>query len=241
MAKVSKFNDDLLLGAVVSYADSHCGKIKATELAEWASENVTGLEGVRDYHFLRPKTSLSKKTGTVDKSKRPCTIRLGEINRARGQPIRASLNVLLRSSDIDSFFQLERTGQRSLILEARMELDMLEAKIRKLTIENVLMKAENDRQKENMERLADSLDAAAAEQERLDKAMRKLLKLTDEAQRKEALGTLGLKDGGIDISKLSASLNQTIEKAFSIKEAIRNDQKDIEAVDDQDIFEGVDF
>lgn len=54
MARTQKFPEDLLLEAVVKYAEVEKGKIKATELAAWSALNIKGLEGVRDYHFMRP-------------------------------------------------------------------------------------------------------------------------------------------------------------------------------------------
>ena len=54
MAKTRIYNDDILIEAVEKYSEQHTsGKIKATKLAEWAQQNIIGLENVRDYHFLR--------------------------------------------------------------------------------------------------------------------------------------------------------------------------------------------
>ena len=73
MARTQKFPEDLLLEAVVKYAETEKGKIKATELAAWAALNIKGLEGVRDYHFMRPvldkNPKTGKKTGTRKKAK----------------------------------------------------------------------------------------------------------------------------------------------------------------------------
>ena len=56
MARTAKFTDDLLLDAVVQYADIYKGKIKATELAEWARKNIAGLELKMDEYKKLLKT-----------------------------------------------------------------------------------------------------------------------------------------------------------------------------------------
>lgn len=83
MARTQKFPEDLLLEAVVKYAEVEKGKIKATELAAWAALNIKGLEGVRDYHFMRPVRNKDSKTGKQTAGKKNCTLRMEEINRAR--------------------------------------------------------------------------------------------------------------------------------------------------------------
>ena len=47
MARTQKFPEDLLLEAVVKYAEVEKGKIKATELAAWAALNIKGLAQVQ--------------------------------------------------------------------------------------------------------------------------------------------------------------------------------------------------
>ena len=83
MARTQKFPEDLLLEAVVKYAETEKGKIKATELAAWAALNIRGLEGVRDYHFMRPIREMDSRTGKQTLIKKSCTLRMEEINRAR--------------------------------------------------------------------------------------------------------------------------------------------------------------
>ena len=63
MAKTYKFSEEQLLEAVVRYAELHRGKIEATKLAAWASENIEGLEGVEARHFIRPGSKTNTKTG----------------------------------------------------------------------------------------------------------------------------------------------------------------------------------
>ena len=64
MAKTRIYNDDILIEAVEKYSEQHTsGKIKATKLAEWAQQNIIGLENVRDYHFLREITYKDPKSG----------------------------------------------------------------------------------------------------------------------------------------------------------------------------------
>ena len=71
MARTQKFPEDLLLEAVVKYAEVEKGKIKATELAAWAASNIKGLEGVRDYHFMRPVRNKDSKHGKCQKKYSP--------------------------------------------------------------------------------------------------------------------------------------------------------------------------
>lgn len=54
MAKKQKIDNDLLLEAVVKYANICKGKIKYKELAEWSMANIPGLEEVKDYMFPGP-------------------------------------------------------------------------------------------------------------------------------------------------------------------------------------------
>ena len=84
MAKTRIYNDDILIEAVEKYSEQHTsGKIKATKLAEWAQQNIIGLENVRDYHFLREITYKDPKSGQKKSKKRPCTVRMEEINSTR--------------------------------------------------------------------------------------------------------------------------------------------------------------
>lgn len=83
MAKTPKYTDEKLLEAVVKYADQHRGKIEATKLAEWASENIEGLEGVADRHFTRPEEKTDPKTGKKVKKTKLCTEKITELNAAR--------------------------------------------------------------------------------------------------------------------------------------------------------------
>ena len=103
MARTQKYTEELLLEAVVKYAETERGKIKATELAEWAGANITGLEGVRDYHFMRPVREKDPQTGAVTMRRKPCTVRMDEINRARNLTAQISRNALLKASTIEEF------------------------------------------------------------------------------------------------------------------------------------------
>ena len=98
MARTQKYTEELLLEAVVKYAEAESGKIKATELAAWAAVNISGLEGVRDYHFMRPVRERNLQTGVVTVRHKLCTVRMEEINRARSLTSQISRNTLLARS-----------------------------------------------------------------------------------------------------------------------------------------------
>ena len=80
MAKKQKIDNDLLLEAVVKYADVCKRKIKYKELAEWSAANISGLEDVKDYMFSRSMVETDPITGKKKQRERPCTVRIKEIN-----------------------------------------------------------------------------------------------------------------------------------------------------------------
>ena len=143
MARTQKYTEELLLEAVVKYAETGRGKIKATELAEWAGANVTGLEGVRDYHFMRPVREKDPQTGAVTMRRKPCTVRMDEINRARSLTAQISRNTLLKASTIEEFMNQPGFIQRRQIAETRETVGRLAAKNESLSRANEALRAEN--------------------------------------------------------------------------------------------------
>ena len=121
MAGKPKYDAELLLYAVVKYASECRGKIKTTELAEWAQKNIKGLEHVTYYDFTRKIVTVDKKGKKIE-TKRPCTKKIEEINAVREQVKWNDARVLLGYSCIDvpnRFFALNRMQQETEIWAAR--------------------------------------------------------------------------------------------------------------------------
>ena len=76
MAKTQKYDDELLLEAVLKYSNQYKGIIKATKLAMWCQDNIPGLKGVEYYHFMRPTQELNPKNGKLEKKKKKCLRRV---------------------------------------------------------------------------------------------------------------------------------------------------------------------
>ena len=103
MGKKQKYKDDQLLEAVIKYSEIYKKKIKATELAEWCRENIEGLEEVKYYHFMRPINVRDEKSGKMKQQSKLCTKKIEEINKARSLVAGVKTNLLLQSSNIDTF------------------------------------------------------------------------------------------------------------------------------------------
>ena len=132
MGKEQKYSEEKLLEAVVKYAGLHKRKIKTTELAAWASMNIDGLEGVKDYHFTRDVTETDPKTGEKTTRPKECKKRINEINRSRHTASEIHNNPLLQASNVDAFLELPPHDQRYWILETRKQVGRLVAENRKL-------------------------------------------------------------------------------------------------------------
>ena len=220
MARTQKFPEDLLLEAVVKFSEIEKGKIKATELASWARSNVTGLEEVHDYHFMRPVREKDAKTGEVSVIKKPCTVRMEEINKARSLTETVNRNVLLRAASIDTFMGQPDYIQRKQISETRETVDRILSKNAGISRENEALQAENNRLKAVLASLADKVDALQKEQDLLNRKVRFLMKTSDEAARKEMLKQMGIADGEIDLDVYAKSLSLGIRDAMDITRMI---------------------
>ena len=216
MARTQKFPEDLLLEAVVKYAEMHNGKIKATELAEWANANIIGLEGIRDYHFLRSVRERDEKTGKVTNGKKLCTIRIEEINRARSLTESVNKNALLKTSTIDAFMEQPDFVQRRQIVETRETVDRILAKNASITRENEALHTENRRMKSELLSLSEKVEALKKTQDLLSRKISFLMKSTDEASRKMMLAQMGIEDGSVDLDVYTQSLSCDIRDAMNI-------------------------
>ena len=220
MARTQKYTEELLLEAVVKYAETGRGKIKATELAEWAGANVTGLEGVRDYHFMRPVREKDPQTGAVTMRRKPCTVRMDEINRARSLTAQISRNTLLKASTIEEFMNQPGFIQRSQIAETRETVGRLAAKNESLSRANEALRAENKSFRKGMERLTEDIRRLQDTQGRLTKQVMYLMKAADEKSRKEALADMGLSDRSVDLDVYTRSLEQEIVSVMDLRKVL---------------------
>ena len=216
MARTQKFSEGLLLEAVVKYAELGTGKIKATELASWARANIKGLEDVRDYHFMRPVKERNPQTGEITESRKPCTVRLEEINQARSLTESANRNILLRAAAIDTFLNQPEFVQRRQIAEAREMVNKLIAKNDSLVRTNESVRAENKSLREKVQALSEQTEALCNKQSKLMKQVNYLMKTTDEAARKVALAEMGLRDESVDLNVYTQSLCQEADKVMKL-------------------------
>ncbi|MBR3165357.1 MAG: hypothetical protein IKF16_04215, partial [Lachnospiraceae bacterium] len=169
MARTQKYTEELLLEAVVKYAEAESGKIKATELAAWATVNISGLEGVRDYHFMRPVRERNLQTGVVMVRHKLCTVRMEEINKARSLTSQISRNTLLKASAIEDFMKQPGFVQRRQIAETRETVGRLAAKNESLSRANEALRAENNSFRKGMEQLTEDIRRLQDTQGRLTK------------------------------------------------------------------------
>ena len=221
MAKTQKYADDLLTEAVVKYADVYLGRIKATELAEWASKNIAGLGGVRDYHFLRPVKEKDPKTLKMVERKKLCTVRIEEINAGRRTATEMSRNVLLNSTNVDSFLDLPVNEQRQTILDTR-------ALVGKVRSENLRLHRENESLLTKYRVLLDQADKQEVRIEELHRKLEKLrvivnrvMAVYDDGERRKVLASIGICDGSLDLDTYVDSLSIGLKEAFSINSAIK--------------------
>ena len=235
MARTQKFPEDLLLEAVIRFSEIEKGKIKATELASWARSNVTGLEEVHDYHFMRPVREKDAKTGEVLVVKKPCTVRMEEINKARNLTETVNRNVLLRAASIDMFMDQPDYVQRRQISETRETVDRILSNNAGVIRENKALQAENERLKASLSSLADKVDALQKEQHLLNRKVHFLMKTTDEAARKEMLGQMGIADGEIDLDVYAKGLTLGIRDAMDITKTITRHMATYENTSDEKV------
>lgn len=250
MAKKQKFSEDLLLEAVVKYADQVRTKIKATELAKWSRNNIPGLEDVRDYHFTRPIKEKDPKTGKQREREKSCTEKIKEINQARSIVLKVKENALLRSSHMEEFFSLPLQLQKKLVVETRSMFDELLKKNGRLTSENEALKKVNEHQKRKIEELSNRMKSFLKNHNILEKRVNYLIRTTDENHRKEMLSRMGVNDGKIDIVQYRKSIGTELEEMFAISNTLdsyeNSENSEIwpdnhETPSVREILEGIDF
>lgn len=205
MAKTQKYNDDLLMMAVIEYAKTHPGKIHAAKLARWASENIPELKGVRDYMFSR-KTITTTKNGKKIIKNRPCTDKIEEINEARKTTAAIATNVLLHSSNLDEFFILDRAQQRQAIVDTRYQMDMISKQIRQLNDENRLLKEKNSELSKGTDLLETQIQDIQHKIAVFKKNIKIVIRAIDEKKCKDALASIGIFNNRYDYDVVLRSL-----------------------------------
>ena len=235
MAKTQKYSEDQLLEAVVKYAEVEKKKIKATELAKWCRNNMEGLEEVRDYHFTRPMKVRDDMTGKMIEQKKLCTQKIEEINKSRSLVVSINTNLLLRASNINAFMEQPEPAKRKMIAETRETVDKLLTHNGYLERENKSLRAENNSMKAVIFNVTDKLESLQKEQERLIKQVSYLMKVTDEAARREMLEKMGISDGSADLDAYTNSLQQKISEVMEINKILR---RYISQSADNDIIDG---
>jgi hypothetical protein len=253
MARTQKYTEELLLEAVVKYAETKRGKIKATELAEWAGANISGLEGVRDYHFMRPAREKNPQTGAVTVRQKSCTARMDEINRARSLTAQISRNTLLKASTIEEFMNQPGFIQRRQIAETRETVGRLAAKNESLSRANEALRAENKSLRKGMEQLTEDIRRLQDTQGRLTKKVMYLMKAADEKSRKAALEDMGLSDRSVDLDVYTRSLEQEIVSVMDLRKvlgkflleeanpAVPGAESDSDKTMAEEVLSGIDF
>lgn len=253
MARTQKYTEELLLEAVVKYAETGTGKIKATELAGWARENIRGLEDVRDYHFMRPVKERDPATGKLSLNQKKCTARIDEINRARSLTVSVSRNALLKASTIEEFMSQPDFVQRRQIVETRETVDRLLVKNESLRRTSDAVRAENHSLREKISLLDTRLEDLQKKQDRLMKQVAYLMRTTDEAARKTALEEMGVEDGKVDLDVYTRSLKLEVGKAMDLRKIlsrylqeearqseVEKDREEISGLTEE-ILSGIDF
>lgn len=241
MAKTQTYSEDLLLDAVIKYADKFNGKIQLADLAKWAGINIPGLEGVRYYHFSRPQKITDPKTGKKIEKKKVCTERIEEINKARSAVYSIKKNILLQSAQIDEFFRLPIQSQRKMVIDTREQMDLLLQKNIYLERMNKKLNNENKNLQEKNSACERRQNELMEKQKLVSEQVDALIKRHGEKTIKEALGNIGITKDGYSLKTYVDSLAQDIGDVFSVNKAIH---KEIEKTDSKvtdDILKGLDF
>ena len=220
MAKTQKYLEDILLDAVIQYASVHKGKIKKTELATWASKNVPGLEGVRDYHFTRPVQETDPKTKKIIQRPKLSAIRIEEINKSRESRIRVKKNVLLNSSSVEKFYELDKTSQVELILDARKILLHISKEKSDLIRENQCLTAKNKKKESEYEELLSLLEKVKNKLYSEEKRISYLINLFNQEELSSMLNSIGISDNDISLELNEKSLQRELYDLLDLDKEI---------------------
>lgn len=241
MAKTQKYADDLLTEAVARYSDVYLGRIKATELAEWASKNIAGLEGVRDYHFLRPVKEKDPKTLKIVEHAKLCTVRIEEINAGRRVALEMRRNVLLNSTNVDRFLDLPVNEQRHVILDTRAQVSKLRAENMKLHRENESLLTKYKVLSDQAEKQEARIEELSKKQEKLRVVVHRAMAVYDDGERRKVLESIGILDGSLDLDTYVNRLSIDLSEVFSINAAIKKHRVIESAQQKETLMEGINF
>ena len=217
MGRKQAFSDDLLLEAVIKYAEVYSGKIKYAQLAEWARKNISGLETVEDRHFSRPYTDVDKKTGKKTKKAKTCTERIEEINKSRDLRLQINSNKLLKSSNINDYFELPDSIKKQEIIETRKLVEEVTEKNIRLQRENDALKRINKEQTLNIDRINEQIKDVEKKERIISKKVNHLMNDYLQLKGKEVLEEVGIQDGINDLRKARDEMERGVKEIFNIR------------------------
>ena len=203
-------------------------------MAAWAALNIRGLEGVRDYHFMRPIREMDSRTGKQTLIKKSCTLRMEEINRARSLTESVKRNVLLKASTIEAFMDQPDYIKRRQIADTRETVDRILAKNASLTSENDSLHVTNRQLKAEITTLSEKVESLNRTQTLLSRKVLFLMKTTDEASRKAVLAKMGIADQEIDLDAYTQSLSLEIRNVMDINRAVTRHMATYGSIPDED-------
>ena len=221
MAQKKSYPEDLMLDAVLKYADRTEGKIRLSELAVWASENIAGLKGIKYFHFNAKRTKKDPRTGKKEKSYTEAYLRVQELNRSRENEDILKSNPILHSSDVDAFLELPVTEQRRCFLAARDTVWGITRENSMLKSQNKLLQGEIRETVRRSAELAEVIEKISKAQNTLDRKVTLFLRLVGEEQRKLVMRRAGILDDGFDLLSYETALKDDVREAFRIANAIQ--------------------
>ena len=219
MGKKQIYLEDDLYDAVVSYAEVYKGKIKATELAKWAGDNIPSLLGVRDYHFTRTVRVRDAKSGKVTEEPKRCKKEIDRINETRSAESVINGNILLKSNP-EELFNLPPSDQRKIVVDARNLFWKVNAELATVRKENIFLRDTNKELLAKLTRLEKDIQTILSEQSTIKKKLSHYAKSNDEEERKKRLETIGIYDEIIDIERNIISVSNSTQEVFNIRDAI---------------------
>lgn len=191
MGRKAKYEKILLIHAVDAYSMNHHGEIKLKDLAQWADENVDGLEGVRYYNFSRESEVLGKIRKLDEETRKYNELR---------EKLTSPKNILLRG-DIDSFFGLKPSEQFRMIEETRKEYG-------KLLGENCWLRKENKKLREELQNEVIEKNNIQRDYLSLKTDVSFLRKIYEEYEAKGKLDEIGVGEDRISLLTLNSALSE---------------------------------
>lgn len=219
MGRKKKFTEDDLLEAVVLYSDVEKGKIKATELAKWANTHISGMEDIRDYHFMRPIKEIKngKKILRSSLSKQ----RIDEVNNARVAANPGEGNALLYASDIGDVLTLSFESLRKLIIRTRQDYHNVIKENAALRMKNLSIKEDNSSFCAQAEQFEKRLKSLEKEFNDIQHTMNYLTNMVSDNERRNALKKIGAEEGMMKLTKYRKSLSVAEGEMFDISKEIK--------------------